>query len=88
MHSITAKLDNASGLSGKAASLFAREAKKYSARVSVLFGEASANGKSVSSLTALAAAKGSSVEIRADGEDEQKACEALRALVAGGLGEK
>ena len=88
MHSITANLDNASGLSGNAASLFAREDKKYSARVPALIGEASANGKSGRSLTALAAAKGPAVEIRADGEDEEKACEALLALVAGGLGEK
>ena len=88
MYSVSVKLENASGLSGKAASLFAREAKKYAAKVAVLFGDASANGKSVSPLTALGAVRGSKVEIRADGEDEEKACEALKALIAGGLGEK
>ena len=88
MHSVSVKINSASGLSGKAASVFVREAKKFDARITVLFGEASANGKSVSSLTSLGTAKDSCVEIRAEGEDERTACEALEALAAKGLGEK
>jgi phosphocarrier protein len=45
------------------------------------------DGKSIMGLLLLAAAKGASLTISAEGDDEEAAVEALAELVAGGFGE-
>ena len=46
------------------------------------------DGKSIMQMMMLAASKGSTLEITADGEDADVACEKLRALVDGGFDEE
>jgi phosphocarrier protein len=45
------------------------------------------NGKSIMGVMMLAAERGAALEIRAEGEDEDRAVEALVALVEGGFEE-
>ena len=88
MNTIEVKLVNVSGLSRKTASIFAREAKKFSSKITVIFDGKSANGKSVSSLSALEAIQGSTVEIQAEGDDAEQAVHTLGKLTARGLGDE
>ncbi len=46
------------------------------------------NAKSIMGVMMLAAAKGSTIIIEADGPDENEAVEALQALIASGFGEE
>ena len=78
-------INSISGLSGKPASVFAREAKRFSSRITVLFDGRGANGKSLSSLSSLGAGNGDEVEITAEGEDAEEALLLLSKLAEDGL---
>lgn len=84
---------NESGVHARPASTFVTEAKKFKSRVTIrnLHPEdeenASGSAKSILTVLALSLAKGSEVEISADGEDEDDAVAALVSLIEAGLGE-
>ncbi|RIV17027.1 HPr family phosphocarrier protein [Alicyclobacillaceae bacterium I2511] len=67
----------ASGLHARPASDFVQLANKFKAEIYLQKGEKHVNAKSILSLLALAATKGSSVTLQCNGEDESLAVEML-----------
>ena len=78
---------NRLGIHARAAAKFVHLATRFQARIRVMRAEREIDGKSIMGILLLAAARGSTITIRADGADEQDAVEALAALVAAGFGE-
>ena len=82
---------NAAGIHARPASNLVNAAKKFCSRVTIRNvsrpSSDPANAKSILMVLTLAITKGMTVEIAADGEDEQAAVDALVALVDSGLGE-
>jgi len=70
-------------LHARPAAQFVRAAMAFSSRVQVAAGEREVDAKSLLSVLSLGAKGGTSLRLRADGEDAQRAVEALAALVAG-----
>jgi phosphocarrier protein len=87
MTSRTVTIVNQLGMHARAAAKFVHLAAKFDARVRVARQGREMDGKSIMGLLLLAAARGSSITIAADGVDEQTAVDALAELVAGGFGE-
>jgi phosphocarrier protein HPr len=78
---------NGLGMHARAAAKFVHLANRFRARVRVSRQGREMDGKSIMGLLLLAAARGVTLTIAADGEDEQAAVDALVALVASGFGE-
>ena len=78
---------NQLGMHARAAAKFVHLATKYQARVRVARDSREMDGKSIMGILLLAAARGSTITISAEGVDEQDALAALVALVASGFGE-
>lgn len=72
------------GLHARPAAQFVKAAKGYSSDIKVVKDGKEANAKSSLSLMTLGAAQGDKLLIRADGEDEEAAVEALAALISEG----
>lgn len=71
----------------RAAALVAKEAQKYAARVTLVKEGLEVNARSIMEVLMLAANQGSRVTIRAEGDDEAKALDALSRLMTDGFGE-
>ena len=69
------------GLHARPAAEFVKEAKGYDSEIRVIKGEKEANAKSSLGLMSLGAAQGEKLTIRAEGEDEEAAAEALAGLI-------
>ena len=78
---------NQLGMHARAAAKFVHLATRYEARVKVARDRREMDGKSIMGILLLAAARGSTITISADGADEKEAVAALVALVQGGFGE-
>jgi phosphocarrier protein len=78
---------NRLGMHARAAAKFVHLATRYQARVRVGRMGREVDGKSIMGLLLLAAARGSTLVISADGADEQDAVAALTSLVEVGFGE-
>ncbi len=78
---------NALGLHARAAARFVQTAARFAAQIRVSRGERTVDGKSLMGVLLLAAARGTTLQIHADGPDAGAALDALAALVAGGFGE-
>ena len=78
---------NALGLHARAAARFVHLATRFDAQVRVAREAKVMDGKSIMGILLLAAARGTTITISADGADEQAAVEALTALVQSGFGE-
>jgi phosphocarrier protein len=78
---------NPLGLHARAAARFVQSASRYAASVRVTCGDQTVDGKSILGILLLAASRGSTLTIEADGVDAQMAAEGLRSLVASGFGE-
>ena len=78
---------NQLGLHMRAAGKFAKLAGRFRSRIHLLRDGVSVDGKSIVGLLTLAAAQGSTLILRAEGEDERDAMTALGELVAGRFGE-
>ena len=78
---------NELGMHARAAAKFVQLAARFQARILVSRQGREVDGKSIMGLLLLAAARGTTVGISADGADEAEAMEALSGLVAGGFGE-
>jgi phosphocarrier protein HPr len=83
----TVSVVNQLGMHARAAAKFVHLAARYQSRVKVARHGQEMDGKSILGLLLLAAAKGTSITISADGADEQLALEALVHLVQSGFGE-
>jgi phosphocarrier protein HPr len=79
---------NQLGMHARAAAKFVHLAGRFEARVRVARERREMDGKSIMGILLLAAARGSTITISADGADEQQAVQALVALVASGFGEE
>jgi len=78
---------NPLGLHARPAAQIVRIAAGFPCQVWLAKDGEQVNGKSIMGVMMLAAECGSRLVIRADGEDEARAVEALAALVADGFGE-
>jgi phosphocarrier protein HPr len=78
---------NRLGMHARAAAKFVHLATRFEARVRVARDGREMDGKSIMGILLLAAARGSTITISADGADEQDAVAALAALVQSGFGE-
>jgi phosphocarrier protein HPr len=78
---------NRLGMHARAAAKFVHLAARYQARVRVASDATEMDGKSIMGILLLAAARGSTLQISADGTDEHDALDALVAFVQSGFGE-
>jgi len=78
---------NALGLHARAAARFVQIASRFTSQVRVARDTKVMDGKSIMGILLLAAARGTTITISADGADEQAAVDALVELVATGFGE-
>ena len=79
---------NQLGLHARAAARFVHLATRFRAHVRVARDAKVMDGKSIMGILLLAAGRGTSLTITADGDDEQEAVEALAGLVESGFGEE
>jgi phosphocarrier protein HPr len=70
------------GLHARPASLFVKTAKQFSSSITVVKDGQEANAKSPMKLMTLGAKKGDGILIRAEGEDEEEAVDALVKLIS------
>lgn len=82
-----ATICNKRGLHARAAAKFVKLAAEFDADVRVAKSGSVVSGRSIMGLMMLAAAQGSTIEIRATGDQAEKAVEAIAALVAAGFDE-
>lgn len=87
MHNIEIELKNETGLHARPASMFIKEASKYSSNIKVVKDGIEYNGKSIMGILSMGAGKGSKLTIIAEGKDEMKAVEALKDLIESNFGE-
>jgi len=88
MLSRTVVVSNALGLHARAAARFVHAAAAFSAQVRVTRDGRTVDGKSIMGILLLAAARGTSLVITTEGDDEETALATLCGLVEGGLGEE
>lgn len=81
MYEKSVEIKNEIGLHARPASLFIQEAIRYSSEIEVVKGEKKYNGKSIMGILSMSASKGETIIVRASGEDEKEAVEALVTLV-------
>jgi len=79
---------NRLGLHARAAARFVHTASRFRSRVTAGRDGRVMDGKSILGILLLAASQGTAIEVTAEGEDEERAMEALVALVEGGFGEE
>jgi phosphocarrier protein HPr len=82
-----ATIVNQEGLHARPAAKIVRLASQFDADIELVKDGLDVNGKSIMGVMMLAAECGSSITIRANGPDAERAVEALAALVASGFGE-
>jgi len=78
---------NRLGIHARAAAKFVHLATRFQSRVLVGRDAREMDGKSIMGILLLAAARGSTITISADGGDEREALDALAGLVESGFGE-
>ena len=83
----TVEIVNPLGLHARPAAEFVKIAAKFTAEISVAKDGYAVNGKSIMGVMTLAAECGSSITIRAEGDDAEAAVQALGDLVRRGFGE-
>lgn len=85
---ITLTIRHEVGLHARPAALFVKTANRFTSQIVVEKDEQEVNAKSILSVLTLGAGQGAVVTVRAEGEDEVEAIEALRELVASNFGEE
>lgn len=78
---------NKLGLHARPSAALTQTASRFKAQVWLSKGTRRVNGKSIMGVMMLAAARGATLRIEAEGPDEDAAIDALAALVASGFGE-
>ena len=74
-------LTNETGLHARPASLFVKEASKFTADITVEKDGKEYNAKSIIGVLSMGAAKGDTITIKAEGSDAEEAVEALAKLI-------
>jgi phosphocarrier protein len=87
---IALEIKNESGMHLRACSAFVKLSSRFRSRITLARDEVEVDGKSIMGLLSLAAEPGAVIKLKADGEDEREAQEALTRLVENrfGLNEK
>jgi len=88
MTSRSVTVTNPLGLHARAAARFVHLATRFSSQIRVAREAKVMDGKSIMGILLLAAARGSTLTISAEGDDETNAVEALTQLVESGFGEE
>jgi phosphocarrier protein HPr len=78
---------NTLGLHARAAAMLVAIAQKFSSDIYICKDGIDVNGKSIMGLLMLAAAKGTNISVRTDGDDAGDAMEAISELVRNGFWE-
>lgn len=78
---------NATGLHARPASMFVQTAGKFKSKIFVIKDGNSINAKSIMGIMAGGIAQGTTIEISAEGTDEQEAVDALVKLINDKFGE-
>ena len=81
-------IKNTLGLHARPAALFVQLANKFQSEIFVEKKEQKVNGKSIMGIMTLAAGKGQKITITADGNDAEKAVNALEKLLKDKFGEE
>lgn len=79
---------NQLGMHARAAARFVHVAARFESQIRVGRDSTNMDGKSIMGILLLAAARGTTITITAEGPDEAAAVEALCGLVASGFGEE
>jgi phosphocarrier protein len=77
------EIKNKLGLHARAAAKLVHMAARFKADIKVRKGDEEVDGKSILGILLLAAGRGASVHVRADGTDERDALEAIEKLIDG-----
>jgi phosphocarrier protein HPr len=88
MTSRSVTVSNALGLHARAAAKFVHLASRFDSQIRVGRAAKIMDGKSIMGILLLAAARGTTLTVSADGVDEAAAVEALVQLVESGFGEE
>ena len=87
MQSREVSIINRLGLHARAAARFVAAASGFNSAIEVERNGRRVNGKSIMGVMMLAAARGSTITLHADGADEERALDTLEALVGNRFGE-
>lgn len=87
MNEREARIVNPLGMHARPAAEFVKTANRFRSQVSVRRGDLSVNGKSIMGMMMLAAERGATLLIAAEGDDASDALDALCELVAAGFNE-
>jgi phosphocarrier protein HPr len=79
---------NQLGLHARAAARFVHVATRFESQIRVWRDTKAMDGKSIMGILLLAAARGTTITVTAEGPDEQAAVDALSQLVESGFGEE
>jgi len=83
----TVQIVNKNGLHARPAAEIVKLAAKFKSEITVVKDDLDVNGKSIMGVMMLAAEHGSSITIRAEGDDAEQALDALAMLVHNKFGE-
>lgn len=81
-------ISNRLGLHARAAGHFRKKASEFESHIEVQKGHVTCDGKSLLGLMALEASQGSTIKVRAQGQDAGEAVKALEELVNNRFGEE
>ena len=84
----TFPITNKLGLHARAAAKFVQTASSFESDINVIHNGREVNGKSIMGIMMLAAGKGSSIQVIANGRDENDALDALETLITDRFGEE
>lgn len=77
----TITIINKLGLHARAAAKFVATSSKFTSELTVIKNNQQINGKSIMGVMMLAASKGTALELKAEGEDEQALIDAIEQLI-------
>jgi len=77
----TIEIKNKLGLHARAAAKFVHTAARFKSDLKVRKGDEEVDGKSILGILLLAAGRGSTIVVKADGPDEREALEAIEKLI-------
>ena len=87
MKKVEVQIVNKLGLHARPSAALTQLATRYKSEVWLTKGARRINGKSIMGVMMLAAARGATLIVEADGADEDEAADAIVALIASGFGE-
>ncbi|CAK7012796.1 MAG: Phosphocarrier protein HPr [Peptostreptococcus russellii] len=79
---------NETGLHARPASMFVKKASEFKSSVELIHEDEKVNAKSIMGIMKLGLAKGTTVTIETNGEDEELALNSMVELIENGFGEK